>query len=83
MWNDLDVLLNILNQHLQKDDLSDSLEKLEDLCRLPGQSITEYLAVFDSKYKKIEKKKILFHLKFWPSNYFAKLISPKKRNYWS
>ena len=36
-----------------------SLEKSEDFddfCRSQGHSITEYIAVFDSKYKKIEKK---------------------------
>ena len=55
----LNVLLNFLDQHLAKDDLSDSLEKFEDFddfFRSQGQSITEYIAVFDSKYKKIEKK---------------------------
>ena len=44
--------------------MSDSLEKFEDFgdfYRLQGQSITEYIAVFDSttcKYKKIEKKHV-------------------------
>ena len=55
----LNVLLNFLDEHLPKDDLMDSLEKFEDFddfCRSQEQSITEYIAVFDSKYKKIEKK---------------------------
>ena len=46
--NGLDVLLIFLDQHLQKDDLSDSLEKFEDcedFCRSQGQSLTEDTAV--------------------------------------
>ena len=55
------VLLNFLDQHLAKDDLTDSLEKFEDFQdfkRADGQSINEYVAVFDAKYRKIEKKKM-------------------------
>ena len=58
----LNVLLNFLDQHLVKDDLSDSLEKFEDFddfFRSQRQSLTEYIAVFDSKYKKIEKKNMM------------------------
>ncbi|CAC5360727.1 unnamed protein product [Mytilus coruscus] len=40
----------------EKDDLADSLEKFEDFTRPEGQSIHEYVANFDSKYRKIEKK---------------------------
>ena len=39
--------------------MTGSLEKFEDFddfCRSQGQSITEYIAVFDSKCKKIEKE---------------------------
>ena len=39
--------------------MKDNLEKFEDFddfCRSQGQSITEYIAAFDSKYKKIGKK---------------------------
>ena len=49
------------DQHLAKDDLMDSLEKFEDFegfKRAHGQSINEYVAVFDAKYIKIEKKKM-------------------------
>ena len=53
----LTVLINFLDEHLAKDDLTDSLEKfVDDLYRTDGQSVTEYIAIFDSKYKKIEKK---------------------------
>jgi hypothetical protein len=44
----------LLDKHL-----ADSLEKFEefeDLKRAEGQTINEYIAVFDSKYCKIEKK---------------------------
>ena len=44
-----------------KDDLSDSLEKFEefeDFQRVNGQNITEYIAAFDSRYRKMEKFKI-------------------------
>ena len=55
----LTVLINFLDEHLAKDDLTDSLEKFEDFddfYRTDGQSMMEYIAIFDSKYKKIEKK---------------------------
>ena len=55
------VLLNFLDQHLAKDDLSDSLEKFEDFedfKRAEGQSINEYVATFDAKYRKVKKKKM-------------------------
>ena len=48
-----------LDQHLAKDDLTDSLEKFEDFedfKRADGQLVNEYVAIFDAKYKKIEKK---------------------------
>ncbi|MCG7877704.1 MAG: hypothetical protein N0C90_15405 [Candidatus Thiodiazotropha endolucinida] len=57
----LTVLINFLDKHLAKDDLTDSLEKFEDFddfYRTEGQSVTEYIAVFDAKYKKIEKKQM-------------------------
>ena len=57
----LTVLINFLDEHLAKDGLTDSLEKFEDFddfYRTDGQSVTEYIAIFDSKYKKIEKKKM-------------------------
>ena len=50
-----------MDQHLAKEDLTDSLEKFEDFedfKRADGQSINEYVAVFDAKYRKIEKKKM-------------------------
>ena len=34
----------------------ETFEYFDDFCRSQGQSITEYIAVFDSKYKKIEKE---------------------------
>ena len=57
----LTVLLYCLDQHLAKGDLTDSLEKFENFeafKRADGQSINEYVAVFDAKYRKLEKKKI-------------------------
>jgi phosphoglycolate phosphatase-like HAD superfamily hydrolase len=53
----LNVLIHFLDH--AKDDLTDSLEKFEDFedfKRLEGQSIAEFVAMFDSKYRKIEKK---------------------------
>ena len=41
-----------------KDELSDSSEKIEefeDFFRVEGQCIAEYIASFDSRYRKIEK----------------------------
>ena len=51
----LDTLITFLDSHLKKDDLADSLEKFEDFHRQSEMSITEYIAFFDSWYRKIEK----------------------------
>ena len=59
--NGLDTLINFLDSQLMKDELSDSLEKFEqfeDFQRVNGQSITEYIATFDSHYRKLEKYKL-------------------------
>ena len=56
------MLLNVLDKHLAKDELSNSLEKFEDFKdykRAEGQSINEYVAEFDAKYRKVEKKKMI------------------------
>ena len=55
----LSLLIEFLDKHLAKDDLTDSLEKFDDFDdfrRKEGQSIHEYIAMFDAKYRKIEKK---------------------------
>jgi len=60
-YDGLKVLIHFLDQHLAKDDLTDSLEKFEDFedfKRLDGQSIAEFVSMFDVKYRKIEKKKM-------------------------
>lgn len=57
----LDTLIGFLDGHLKKDDLADSLAKFgefEDFQRQEGVSITEYIASFDSRYRKIEKLKM-------------------------
>ena len=54
----LDILIQFLDKHLKKDDLTDSIEKFEefdDCQRAEGQSITEFIDSFDSKYRRIEK----------------------------
>ena len=56
--NGLDILIEFLDKHLMKDELSDSLEKFEefeDFLRVEGQCIAEYIASFDSRYRKIDK----------------------------
>ena len=48
-----------LNKHLAKDGLADSLEKIDDFddfIRKDGQTISEFIAMFDSKYRKFKKK---------------------------
>ena len=57
--NGMSILLNFLDKHLSKDDLTDSLDKFEDfdnIERKEGQGIQEYIAMFDLKYRKIQKK---------------------------
>lgn len=61
MENGLDTLITFLDEHLKKDDLADSLEKFEefeDFQRINGMSTTEYIASFDTRYRKIEKLKM-------------------------
>lgn len=36
----------------------EKFEEFEDLKRSEGQSMNEFIAIFDSKYRKIEKKKM-------------------------
>ena len=57
---DLIYLLHFWTNIWQKDDLADSVEKIDDFRREDGQSIHEYIAMFDAKYRKIEKKKMTF-----------------------
>ena len=55
----LNILIAFLDKHLGKNDLADSIEKFEDFDdfkRKEGQTIQEFIAMFDSKYRKIEKK---------------------------
>ena len=57
----LDTLIAFLDSHLKKDDLADSLEKFEefeDFEKKAGISIAEYIASFDSLYRKKRKLKM-------------------------
>ena len=57
----LDILIQFLDSLLGKDELTDSLEKFEDFenfQRADRQSISEFIASFDLKYKKLEKLKM-------------------------
>lgn len=57
----LDTLIAFLDKHLKKDDLADSLAKFgefEDFQRTDGMTISEYIASFDARYRKIEKLKM-------------------------
>ena len=54
----LDTFITFLDSHLNQDDLADSLEtfeEFEDFHRQSEMSITECIAFFYSRYKKIEK----------------------------
>ena len=54
----MNILIQFLDKHLKKDDLTDSIEKFEEFDnnkRAEGQSITEVNDSFDSKYMRIEK----------------------------
>ena len=57
----LSLLIEFLDKDLAKDDLTSSLEKNDDFDdfrrkEIQGQSIHEYIAMFDTNYRKIEKK---------------------------
>ena len=50
------ILLKFLDKHCGKDELVDSLDKYEDFesfKREDGQSILNFISVFDLKYKRI------------------------------
>ena len=58
----LDTLIAFLDDHRKKDDLADGLEKFEefeDFQQKSDMSITEYIASFNSRYRKIEKLKMV------------------------
>ena len=53
----LNTLIAFLEKHLKKDDLADGLEKFEefeDFQKNPEISISEFIATFDSRNRKIE-----------------------------
>ena len=57
--NVMSILFNFIDKHLSKDDLTESLDKFEDfdnIERKEEQIIQEYIAMFDLKYRKIQKK---------------------------
>ena len=59
--NGLDTLIEYLDVYLKKDDLSDRFEKYEDfenVQRTNEQNIREFIADFDSKYRKLWKMSI-------------------------
>ena len=58
----LDTLIKFLDTHLKEDKLTDSIEKFkkfEDFQRMEGQSVSEYIALFDFKYRNIEKYNVV------------------------
>ena len=60
--NGLSILFENLDKHLSIDELYDILDKFQDFenfVRKNGQSINEYVALFDSKYKKVLKKSLV------------------------
>lgn len=59
--NGISILFDFLDKHLRKDELIDTLDKFEDFEnfeRKEGQSIYEYVSMFDFKYSKIERKNV-------------------------
>ena len=59
--NGLEILINFLDSFLGKVEISDALEKYEDFenfQRADHQSIKDFIACFDMKYRKLEKLKI-------------------------
>ena len=78
--NGLSLLVTFFDKHLAKDDLSDSLEKFTDFEnyeRREGQTICDFIANFDTKYRRIEKKSMKL-----PSEILAfKLLQKARINY--
>ena len=71
----LDTLIVFLNNHLKKDDLADGLEnfdEFEDFQRKSDMSITEYIASFDSRCRKIEKLKMVLPSEMLAFKYLKK-----------
>ena len=59
--NGLEILINFLDSFFGKDEISDALEKYEDFenfQRADNQSIRDFIACFDMKYRKLEKLNI-------------------------
>ena len=78
--NGLSLLVTFFDKHLAKDDLSDSLEKFTDFEnyeRTEGQTICDFIANFDTKYRRIEKKSMKL-----PTEILAfKLLQKARINY--
>ena len=56
-----DILLAFLDRKLQKDDISDSWEKFNDIdeyCKETSQSISDFISTFGQKYNKILQKQM-------------------------
>ena len=56
--HELDTLIKFLDSHLKKNELTDSVKKIEafeSFQRSEGQSITEFISLFDYYNRKIEK----------------------------
>ena len=53
-------LIAFLDKHLAKDDLADAFDKYRDFesYKRTRESVPEFISEFDSKYKKLVKKKI-------------------------
>lgn len=63
----LSILFKFLDRHLGHDELTDLLEKFEEFDRFErckGQSISDYVAMFDTKYRKVQKNVCHYHLKY-------------------
>jgi hypothetical protein len=59
----LNTLIEFLDKHIAKYELTDILEKNEDFGdfkRSDGQSINKYISIFYAKYRKIEKLPLRF-----------------------
>ena len=59
--NGLEILIKFLDSFFGKDEISDALEKYEDFenfQRADNQSIRDFIACFDMKYRKLEKLNI-------------------------
>ena len=75
-------MIAFLDAHLKKDDLADGLEKFEEFEDFQRLNVPEYIASFDSRYRKIEKLKMTLPSEILAFKLLRKAKFVKRKSCW-